>query len=137
MPPADDNFRPVSRRKALQALALPAAILLLGIAAGATSRQAAAQARPRNLEPLPDIPPPPPPSLQLAPGQEPEVRIVRRDGETVEEYRIGGQLYMMKVTPAGGGTPFYLVDHFGDGVFARMSTYDTGVRAPMWVIRSW
>ena len=30
-----------------------------------------------------------------------------------------------------------LVDYFGDGNFARTATYDSGVRVPMWVIRSW
>lgn len=98
---------------------------------------AAAQQRPSNLEPLPDIPPPPPPMLQLAPGVEPEVRIIRREKETVEEFRIAGQLYMIRVTPVGGGTPYYLVDYFGDGNFARTATIDSGVRVPMWVIRSW
>jgi hypothetical protein len=98
---------------------------------------AAAQQRPPNLEALPDIPPPPPPTLQLAPGVEPEVRIIRREKETVEEFRISGQLYMIRVTPVGGGTPYYLVDYFGDGNFARTATLDTGVRVPMWVIRSW
>jgi hypothetical protein len=96
-----------------------------------------AQSRPPNLEPLPDIPPPPPPTLQLAPGQEPEVRIIQRDRETLEEFRIGGQLYLIRVTPAGGGVPFYLIDYFGDGNFVRSATIDTGVRVPMWVIRSW
>jgi hypothetical protein len=100
------------------------------------SAPASAQGRPSNLEPLPDIPPPPPATVQLAPGQEPEVRIIRRDRETVEEFRIGGQLYMLRVTPAGG-VPFYLIDYFGDGVFTRTNTFDSGVRVPMWVIRSW
>jgi hypothetical protein len=86
---------------------------------------------------LPDIPPPPPATLQLAPGVEPEVRIIRREKETVEEFRIAGQLYMMRVTPVGGSTPYYLVDYFGDGNFARTASFDSGVRVPMWVIRSW
>ncbi len=114
--------------------AMPA--LALGVLLCVLASVAAAQNRPPNLEALPDVPPPPPPTVQLTPGQEPEVRIIRRESETVEEYRIGGQLYMLRVTPAGG-VPFYLIDYFGDGNFVRSATIDTGVRVPMWVIRSW
>jgi hypothetical protein len=114
------------------------AVLLLALGTGfVLPLPAAAQQRPQNLEPLPDIPPPPPATLQLAPGVEPEVRIVRRERETVEEFRVGGQLYMMRVTPVGGGVPYYLIDYFGDGNFARTASFDSGVRVPMWVIRSW
>ena len=105
---------------------LAALLVALGTAA-LLPVPAAAQQRPSNLEPLPDIPPPPPPTLQLAPGVEPEVRIIRREKETVEEFRIAGQLYMIRVTPVGGGTPYYLVDYFGDGNFARTATIDSGV----------
>jgi hypothetical protein len=114
-----------------------AALLLATGSAVLTTFPSAAQQRPPNLEPLPDIPPPPPATLQLAPGVEPEVRIIRREKETVEEFRIAGQLYMMRVTPVGGSTPYYLVDYFGDGNFARTASFDSGVRVPMWVIRSW
>lgn len=114
-----------------------AALLLATGSALLATFPAAAQQRPPNLEPLPDIPPPPPATLQLAPGVEPEVRIIRREKETVEEFRVGGQLYMMRVTPVGGGTPYYLVDYFGDGNFARTASFDSGIRVPMWVIRSW
>lgn len=36
------------------------------------------------------------------------------DGDTVEEYRVGGQLRMVKVTPLRGA-PYYLIDSNGDG----------------------
>jgi hypothetical protein len=38
---------------------------------------------------------------------EPQVTIVKKKGETIEEYRINGQLYMMKITPAHG-VPYYM-----------------------------
>ncbi len=90
-------------------------------------------ARPPNLQPVPE-PPPPPKGFELDNALEPQVTIVKRGTETVEEYRMGGRLYMMKVTPAGGGTPYYLVDNHGDGSFARQNSHDTGLRPPMWVI---
>jgi hypothetical protein len=105
------------------------ALLLLGAAL-----PAAAQNKP-NLQPIPE-PPPPPPGYSLDPALEPQVTILRRGTETVEEYRVGGKLYMIKVTPAGGGPPYYLIDERGDGKFARQDGYDTGVRPPMWVIHS-
>lgn len=96
---------------------------------------ALAQTRPPNLQPVPE-PPPPPKGYELDGSTEPQVTIRKRGQEVVEEYRIGGRLYMMKITPAGGGTPYYLVDHTGDGKFARQSGHDTGLRPPMWVIHS-
>jgi Protein of unknown function (DUF2782) len=104
-------------------------------AAGGAGTPAAAQTRPPNLQPVPE-PPPPPKGYELDGKLEPEITIIKRGSETVEEYRLGGRLYMMKVTPAGGGTPYYLVDHTGDGKFARQNPHDTGLRPPMWLIHS-
>lgn len=85
-----------------------------------------------GLQPLPE-PPPPPPGLELDPALEPQVTIQRRGTETVEEFRIRGRLYMIKVTPAHG-VPYFLVDEVGRGEFIRRDSYDTGTRVPMWVI---
>lgn len=89
----------------------------------------------QKLQPLPE-PPPPPPGMELDPALEPQVTIRKRDQETVEEFRIRGRLYMIKVTPAHG-VPYYLVDDTGKGDFSRRDTYDTGIRPPMWVIHQW
>lgn len=107
---------------------LVAVLLAFACAAAAQSPQ-----RPPNLQPIPE-PPPPPPGLELDPSLEPQVTIIKRGTDTVEEYRIGGRLYMMKVTPPHG-TPYYLVDHRGDGAFSRQDSFDTGLRVPMWVIK--
>ncbi len=85
-------------------------------------------AKPKDLQPLP--PPPGPDSDQ---SLEPQVTIVKRGETTVEEYRIHGHLYMMKVTPPHG-KPYYLVDQRGDGNFARQDNLDSGVRVPEWVL---
>ncbi|MEJ5211699.1 MAG: DUF2782 domain-containing protein, partial [Burkholderiales bacterium] len=59
---------------------------------------------------------------------------IRQRGEdVVEEFRIGGKLYMMKITPKYG-KPYYLVDDKGDGSFIRMDNLDSGTRVPRWVI---
>jgi hypothetical protein len=92
---------------------------------------AAQQAKPPDLQPLP-APPPPPAGYELDPGQEPQVNVIIRPTETVEEYRINGKLYMVKVTPRNG-KPYYLVDTVGGGKFVRHDDYDTGLRPPMWL----
>ena len=86
----------------------------------------------RKLQPIPE-PPPPPPGLELDPSLEPQVTIQRRGAQTVEEYRLRGRLYMIKVTPTHG-VPYYLIDENGRGDFTRYDSYDTGTRPPMWVI---
>ena len=93
----------------------------------------AAQTQPKpNLQPVPE-PPPPPPGFELDTALEPQVTILKRGTDTVEEYRIGGRLYMIKVTPARGA-PYYMIDHKGDGRFSRQDGLDSGIRPPMWVI---
>lgn len=95
----------------------------------------AAQTQPKpTLQPVPE-PPPPPAGFELDPALEPQVTIIKRGTDTVEEYRISGQLYMIKVTPPGG-TPYYLIDSKGDGKFSRQDSHDSGIRPPMWVIHS-
>ena len=100
-------------------------------AALAVALPAAAQDR-SKAQPIPE-PPPPPPGMELDPALEPQVTILKRGEDTVEEYRVAGKLYMIKVTPPGG-KPYYLIDERGDGKFARKEAHDSGIRPPMWVI---
>ena len=68
-----------------------------------------------------------------ASDNEPEVTITKQTEQTVEEYRVGGKLYMIKITPKIG-PPYYLVDDRGDGKFARQESLDSGFRPPRWVL---
>ena len=87
---------------------------------------------PSDLQPLPDVPPPPP-GVNLDADSDVEQRIVvRPEGQAVES-RVGGKLFMIKVTPKIG-KPYYLIDNKGDGTFARQEGLDSGIRPPMWVI---
>lgn len=84
--------------------------------------------------PLPkkaDVPPPPAESTDRIPA--PQVTITTRGQTRYEEYRIGGQLYMIKVIPAKG-PPYYLIDKNGSGRFSR-SDFAPRVSPPMWVIK--
>lgn len=87
---------------------------------------------PKDLQPIPE-PPPPPAGMELDPAFEPQVTIVKRGADSVEEYRLGGKLYMLKVTPPHG-VSYYLVDSLGDGKFSRQEGLDSGVRVPQWVL---
>lgn len=99
----------------------------------ACAGSALAQAGRSDLQPLPAVPPPPPEMAPFDAALEPQVTIKRRDNETVEEFRLNGKLYMIKVTPAHG-VPYYLVDDQGNGSFSRHDAGDSGIRVPMWVI---
>jgi hypothetical protein len=67
---------------------------------------------------------------------EPQVTIKKRGEDKVEEYRMNGKLYMIKVTPPHG-TPYYLVDPKGDGGFVREDLGgERSLSVPMWVIHS-
>jgi hypothetical protein len=89
-------------------------------------------------EPKPVPEPPPLPDASATPAAsaevKPEVTVKQRGEDKIEEYRIRGRLYMIKVTPRVG-KPYYLVDHKGDGVFSHANERELSV--PMWTILSW
>ena len=96
----------------------------------AVALNVAAQTRPPKLEPIPE-PPPPPGSVNES--LEPQVTITKRGEDKVEEFRMNGKLYMLKVTPPNGVT-YYLIDNNGGGSWVRQDSRDSGLRVPMWVI---
>ncbi len=68
---------------------------------------------------------------------EPEVTIIQKDDQKIEEYRIGGQLYMIKITPKNA-PPYYLMDTDGDGnLETRRDDIDPAAVGPSWKIFSW
>lgn len=87
---------------------------------------------PPQLEPLPE-PPPPPPGYEPDAATEPQVTIIKKGAETVEEYRMGGELYMMKVTPSHG-VSYYLVKETADGGWVRKDSLSEPLAVPQWVI---
>ena len=72
-----------------------------------------------DLEKPPPIPPadaadvPIPPKIEQE-QLEPTVTIREEEERQIEEYRLNGRLYMVKVTPKGG-IPYYYIDTDGDG----------------------
>lgn len=70
-------------------------------------------------------------------GLEPQITIIHRGPEIVEEYRLNGRLYMLKITPSKG-LPYYLIDTKGDGSFdVRRHDLDPKVSIPQWVLFHW
>jgi len=112
-------------------LAILIVALSFATAPSAFAQQSSAPA-PAALEPLPEAPPPPP-EIANDPELEPQVTIVRRERDTVEEYRVGGRLIMIKVTPRIG-RPYYLVAEGPNGTLVRHDSLDTNLRVPMWLL---
>ena len=109
----------------LKSLALMLCVLLMPyhvLAAG----------KPANAEPLEDVPPPP----KIVDGEaleaEPQVTIRKKGKETVEEYSVNGQVYMMKVTPEHG-VPYYLHKDDQEGGWVNTGPVEP-LSIPKWVI---
>lgn len=103
---------------------------LLFVLLATAALNVAAQSRPADLQPIPE---PPPPPRSLDDPLEPQVTITTRGEDKVEEFRMNGKLYKIKVTPPHG-VPYYLIDQRGDGSFTQPDINDSGLRVPMWVI---
>lgn len=94
----------------------------------------AADAPPPNLQPLPA--PPVLDSNAVDSDLEPQISIVEKKDMVIEEYRVHGRIYKVKVTPKIG-LPYYMIDERGDGVFLRRDGPDAANMAPpRWVIFS-
>lgn len=105
---------------------------ILAILAFTLPVMAFAADRPANLEPLPE-PPPPPPGVETDPADEPQITIIKKGADTIEEYRIHGELYMMKVTPSHG-VPYYLMKEDQEGGWSRFDGPNPPLVVPKWVI---
>ena len=118
------TIRPRPRPRSRKAFAA----LALFFAASAPAQQ------PPGLEPLPADALPP--QVRIDPTLEPAITIISRGGDKIEEFRVRGRLYMVRVTPPGG-TPYMLIDHQGDGKFASPAQGPAdahGISVPLWVI---
>ena len=68
---------------------------------------------------------------------DPKVIIIQKEKADVEEYRVGGKLYMIKITPTIG-KPYYYIDNDGDGDM-ETKTYEleADTALPKWILLSW
>jgi hypothetical protein len=111
-------------------------LLLLALLALPFFSYAADDDTPPRLEQLPEVPDAP---KQVKSGEtlEPDITIVRKEKNTVHEYRRGGKLYMVKIIP-DVGPAYYLRDTDGDGKMdVRSNDLDRGAQVNMWTIWEW
>jgi hypothetical protein len=85
---------------------------------------------PPKAAPVPEIAPPP--GVSDA-EMEPQVTISHRGQEKIEEYRVKGKVYMVKVTPRYG-KPYYLVPS-PNGQMVRHNDLSPNFVVPMWMIK--
>ena len=92
--------------------------------------------KPPRLEAVPEAPEPPLP-VQSGETLEPDITIIRKGKKTIQEFRRGGRLYMIKVIP-DIGPPYYFIDNDGDGKMdVRRDDLDKGSNINMWKILEW
>lgn len=110
-------------------------LIILAILLGAAAAYAGDVTQ-DNLEAVPE-PPTLPDPVESGEAIEPEVTIIQREDRVIEEYRINGNLYMIKIIPSAG-PPYYLIDRDGDG---RMESRRDGIyediAVPQWVLFTW
>lgn len=74
-------------------------------------------------------------SQALAATPEPEITIREEADRQVEEYRINGQLYAIKITPKNGPA-YYLVDSDGTGKLEERQERGK-LLIPSWILLKW
>jgi hypothetical protein len=67
---------------------------------------------------------------------EPEITIIESGDEVIYEYRIRGQLYMVRVQPQFG-PPYFLFDTNGDGLLDAQDNAATNISIPQWILFQW
>jgi hypothetical protein len=86
-----------------------------------------------------EIPEPPeiPPQVQSGEEMQPDITIIRKGEETIQEYRRNGKLYMVKITPKIG-SPYYMLDTNGDGEMdVKKNDIDKNSRINLWNLLEW
>ncbi len=84
-----------------------------------------------------DLDLPLPPTMEKERALEPDVKIIKGNDKTLYEYRLRGELYLVKVVPAVG-KPYYMVDSDGNGSLdSQTSELDPRLLVPTWILFRW
>ena len=105
---------------------LIAALVLASLAVIAADK---APEPPQGSTPVPDGPP------TAREIEEPSITIRSKGDERIEEYRLRGKLYMIRITPPKG-IPYYLIDQMGRGEFTRHEGPAAPTAVPHWVLHT-
>ena len=110
-----------------------AAVLLVPFAVFADGHEGAEP----EYAPVP-VPPTLPDPVESGEVLEPEITILPgKDGGTITEYRVNGNVYKVKITPAFG-PPYYLIDKNGDGKMdCKVNKIYDDICVSEWVLFSW
>ena len=90
-------------------------------------------------EPLAPVPEPPelPKQVEENEPMEPDITILRKGNNTIQEFRRNGVLYMVKVKP-DVGPEYYFIDTNGDGKLdVRRNDMDKTTQINQWQILEW
>lgn len=85
------------------------------------------------------VPEPPELPMQVESGEilEPDISIIRKGKDTIQEFRKNGKLYMVKIIPIVG-PPYYLINTDGDGSLdVSGSDLDKGSKIHQWKLLEW
>ena len=76
--------------------------------------------------------------LSLRPSDiEPSIKLQEHENRVTEEYRVNGNLYMIKITPSGVPS-YYLVDDTGTGdMELRRGPAGRDFKIPRWTLLTW
>lgn len=99
------------------------------------SAMSGASAQDRAKAPPPPAAPPPLPDIGNDTDLAPQVTIIRRNEQVVEEVRVGGQLRYIRVTP-NHGRPYYLIPDVNGATYIRRDSLDSSLKVPLWVLFS-
>lgn len=78
-----------------------------------------------------------PPRIESGEALQPDITIMRKGKEIITQYRLHGELYMVKIKPDLGPS-YYLVDSNGDGnMNVRRSDLERDIQIPQWILFSW
>ena len=84
------------------------------------------------IEQPPELPAP----MQSGDSIEPDINIIQQEDRTIEEYRVNGQLYMIKVIPVVGPA-YFLMDTDGDGHLETKRNELDSPPVPNWILLEW
>lgn len=85
------------------------------------------------------VPEPPdlPPRVQSGEEMEPDITIIRKGKDTIQEFRRHGKLYMVKIQPQIGPA-YYMLDTNGDGEMdVKKNDLDDNVNINKWTLFEW
>lgn len=78
-----------------------------------------------------------PPRVQSGEEMEPDITIIRKGKDTIQEYRRNGRLYMVKVQPQVGPA-YYLLDTNGDEKMdVKKNDLDKNSTINQWLLFEW